>query len=78
MTKGIEVLDLVPGSHAERAGIKRGDQLLSVNGHEVNSMGDYIDAIKDRGNSQTCVVVRDGQELTIEMAIGRAASFGVN
>lgn len=78
MSKGIVILDLIPGSHAERAGVKRGDRLMIVNGMEVNNMEDYILAIKDRKHSQMVVVLRDGMLIDIEMAIGKAVSIGAN
>lgn len=76
MSKGIPVVGLVDGCHAARAGVKVGDQLLQVNGMEVNSMHDYMLAIKDRKHSQTVVVLRDGILIDIEMAIGAPTAQG--
>jgi len=72
MEKGIPVLGLFPGGHAERAGVRVGDIILSVNGKEVSDFQEYAAAIKDRGASQVVVLSRNGEEMTVEMAIGNA------
>ena len=36
-----EILGVTPGSPAEKAGIKKGDWLLQINGHEVKDVLDY-------------------------------------
>ncbi len=78
MSKGIPVLDLMPGCHAERAGVMIGDRILSVNGKEVNDFNDYAIAIKDRGNSQKMVVERNGEFIDIEMVIGKPITSDSN
>ena len=42
--EGLPVLDLFPGSVAERAGVKVGDRVLIANGRRIESLGAYIDA----------------------------------
>lgn len=44
--EGLPVLDLFPGSVAERAGVRVGDRVLIANGRRVESLGAYIDARK--------------------------------
>ena len=70
MSKGIPVLSLVPGGHAERAGVRIGDVITYVNGMEVNCIDDYADAIKDRKHLQKMIIVRDGVSMDIEMIVG--------
>ncbi len=72
--KGIPVIDLIPGCHAERAGVQVGDYILSVNGKEINDMNDYVAAIRDRKHSQKVTVERNGEVLEIEMAVGKPVS----
>jgi S1-C subfamily serine protease len=76
MSKGIPVLGLIPGCHAERAGIRIGDRIVKTNGFNVNSMDDYIKAIQNRRHSQTVVVLRDGMLIDIEMVIGAPLADG--
>jgi len=72
--KGIPVLGLMPGCHAERAGVKVGDQIVSVNGQEINTWDDYVAASALRNHSRTVVVVREGVSLEIEMVVGPPVS----
>lgn len=52
---GIPVSFLLPGSPAERAGVRQGDRLLFVNGVRMDSLDDFLTArAKDpRGMSMT-------------------------
>jgi S1-C subfamily serine protease len=70
MSKGIPIVYLIPGCHAERAGVRAGDIIISVNGNDVNSLDDYADAIKDRKNTQKMIIVRDGISMDIECIVG--------
>jgi serine protease Do len=40
-TKGLAVAEVVPGSHAEDAGLRKGDVILSVNGKAVADVGAF-------------------------------------
>ncbi|HHV61475.1 MAG TPA: PDZ domain-containing protein [Firmicutes bacterium] len=40
--KGLKILDVVPGSAADRVGLRTGDIILSVNGEETNSKSDLM------------------------------------
>ena len=37
----VEIYDVLPGSQADIAGIRRGDYLLSINGHDITDVLDY-------------------------------------
>lgn len=53
---------------AERAGIKAGDELVSVNGQKVTAMEEALKAIRGDANTKVVLVVkRDGQERTFEI-----------
>jgi S1-C subfamily serine protease len=73
---GIPVLGLMPGCHAERAGVKVGDLLLKVNGLPINSMEDYVAAVALKKHSQTVVVLRNGIMIDFEMARGAPSPEG--
>jgi regulator of sigma E protease len=68
---------VMPGSPAERAGIKSGDLLLEANGLAVRTWGDWVDVI--RGNPEQAVTVlleRDGlsQNVTIRPEVKQGES----
>ncbi len=44
----VEIFDVIPGSEAEKAGVLRGDFLISINGHRINDVLDYSFFITDR------------------------------
>lgn len=57
---GVRVKDLIKGRTAERAGIKAGDIITSLNGKNVKDIFSYRDMLYtfDRGDSVVIVVVR--------------------
>jgi len=64
----IQVGDLSPGMPAEKAGLKRGDLLVSVNGQPIHSRYKLREVItKTNGRKVTLVYERDGQRHTLEI-----------
>ncbi|MGE0704618.1 MAG: DegQ family serine endoprotease [Vicinamibacterales bacterium] len=69
--KGAIVSDVDEGSPADRAGIERGDVILSFNGHDVTD----TNALRNRvasttpGTEATVVVLRDGRERTLSLTL---------
>ncbi len=58
-----EVRDVVPGSPADRAGVRRGDVVVRLNGRAADE--DAVDALRerlDRGDTVRLVLRRDGRE----------------
>jgi carboxyl-terminal processing protease len=58
------VLDVYPQSPAARAGLRRGDRIVMVNGQPILSFGDQIDAVLAFGQNEQAVrvtVIRAGQ-----------------
>lgn len=45
--RGIRVFDILPGSHAEKMGIKRGDIILRVNGKDVQTEDGITHALRE-------------------------------
>jgi serine protease Do len=69
--KGALVADVTPGGPAEKAGIQRGDVIVSFNGKEIKEMNElpYVVASTPVGKSATVEVLRKGQKKSLEIKI---------
>jgi uncharacterized iron-regulated protein len=67
--KGIGVKEVVPGSSAERAGLRPGDQLLTLDGEPLAEHFDLVHALKRKhpGDHGQMRVQRQGQILTLDV-----------
>ncbi|MBX6375747.1 MAG: trypsin-like peptidase domain-containing protein, partial [Acetobacteraceae bacterium] len=70
---GVEVVEVLPGSPAERAGLRPGDMVVSLEGERVTSGRDLIRRVAALPPGQTVrlEVDRDGRTRQIEVRIGR-------
>ena len=69
-TKEVSVVEVYEGSPAARAGLERGDIVISVDGHlgTDESLDDFVQRIRgEEGTSIEMVYKRDDQEKTIEI-----------
>ena len=66
---GLAVTGVVPGSNAERAGVKQGDLLISLDGEALADSFDLIYAMKQKkvGDKSTVTVERSGKELKLDV-----------
>jgi Do/DeqQ family serine protease len=73
---GAVVMEVVPGSQAEKAGIKPNDVIVSVNGNPVDSAADLSNSIGllRVGTPLTLGVLRNGRPITIHAKIGTTQS----
>ncbi|MGH9870263.1 MAG: M20/M25/M40 family metallo-hydrolase [Candidatus Polarisedimenticolia bacterium] len=64
---GVKVSSIVPGSAAEKAGLRAGDVLLRLDDQEVSSLRAYSDLLKTKspGQQVRVTVMRDGAEVTL-------------
>jgi S1-C subfamily serine protease len=68
---GAIVSSVESGSAADRAGIKRGDVIMSFNGqpvHDINSLRNRV-ADSTPGSNADIVIVRDGSERTLHLKL---------
>lgn len=81
---GVYITAVVKGGSAEQAGLKKGDILVSINGHEIDARGDYLDAaygpmsashlVRGQGyvgDKVELQVVREGKPLKLEGTLTR-------
>ena len=72
---GVYVAKMVPGGPAEKAGLKIGDIIVTLDGVEIKETGDII-KVRDShkvGDVIEAVIIRDGKELTRNIVIGDSA-----
>jgi len=69
--KGALVADVPAGGPADKAGIKRGDVIISFDGKEIKTMSElpYLVASTSVGKTVTVEVIRDGKKLSFEVKI---------
>lgn len=69
---GAMVVEVTPGSGAEKAGIQPGDIILSYNGHTINQGADLppLVATTAPGSKVPVQVLRNGHEQTYQVTIG--------
>jgi len=72
-TKGVLLSDIAPDSPADKAGLKRNDAVLAIDGTPVASREDlrFIIAQSIPGSTVKLAVVRDGKPRTIAVALGK-------
>jgi serine protease Do len=69
---GALVEQVVPGSAASDAGVKKGDIITALDDARVESYGDLLGALRDYapGDTVTLTVFRDGDETNLEVTLG--------
>jgi S1-C subfamily serine protease len=79
-TGSVVVVETIPGSPAEKAGLKAGDVVVKVNDHKVKekdaTQDDVMEMVKevvkhDPGSKIKVTVKRDDKEKTIEVTVGK-------
>lgn len=70
--EGVVVVEVVPGSPAEKAGLKRGDVVVTYNGEKVADIQDLSLAVShtDAGKEVVIEIVRDGKKESTTATIG--------
>ena len=75
---GALVANLLKGGPADKAGLKSGDVVLSLDGHDVRSAHDLAVKVVSMapGSKGTFTVLRDGKNLSLSVTIGNQARNG--
>ncbi len=68
---GVKVDAVVPGSPAEKAGVKAGDVLLKLDGKGVAGLRDYAERLRAMtpGQSVRATLARDGKEIELSVTL---------
>ncbi len=74
--KGALITEVVKGSPADKAGLKRGDVIIKVDDTKIDSSGTLQDVIRGKkaGTKVTLTVIRDNKELTIDVTLGKLST----
>jgi thiol-disulfide isomerase/thioredoxin len=69
--RGVAVKDVLPNTPAEKAGLKKLDEILSIDGAAVKTAGDLIGRVQEKGVGQqvSLKVLRAKKELTVSLAL---------
>ena len=68
--QGLKILAVIHESPAEKAGILRGDQLLSINQNKLNKPEDLFGQIgKLRGKTVPIELLRNGEKNTVSVTL---------
>lgn len=70
--RGAEVVDVVRGGPADRAGLKKGDVILQADGRDIRTAGRLRNQVAEAviGKSLQVGVIRDGKELSLNVQVG--------
>ncbi len=74
--EGVVVINVLPGSAAEDAGLKEYDFILEVNGNGVKEPQDLIKEVQQAGvgGELSLRLLRKGQEITVKATVGETVS----
>lgn len=74
-TKGVLIADISPDSPAEKAGLKRNDIMMAINGRVISSVEDMRLTVAQTlpGSKIALKIVRDSKESTVDVTLGTLA-----
>lgn len=72
---GLPVYGCLPGSPAEKAGVRFGDVLLSVDGCATPTWEAYIEARASSGESIRLRLFREGNEFEVDVPLDRSFTY---
>ena len=74
---GVLIVDVVPDYPADKAGLKRGDVIVTLNGKNVKNFQDFLFRIADYtpGDTVDLVIIRDGKIKDISLALADRSEY---
>jgi serine protease Do len=68
---GMRIGGIMPGSPADKAGLRQGDMVTRFNADTIENMMDYTNALSKTKPGQTAklTVVRDGKSMNVEATL---------
>jgi S1-C subfamily serine protease len=66
---GVPILGVLPGSAADRAGLRYGDIVTRVNGIATTTFNDFLSAHDRSGGVLALEVFRNGERIAFEMVV---------
>ena len=76
--RGLAVLGYLPGSYAVQAGVQKGDRLLKVNGLQINTLSDYVQAARLDPDLMMILLERQGSLLELSIPLRTSRLPAVN
>lgn len=78
-SEGATIREVAADSPAEKAGLRRGDEIVQLNGNRVQSLQQFVNDVSDfePGNEIKLVVNRDGNEQEITAELGQVVEAPV-
>jgi len=73
--KGVVVLEVIEDTPAQKAGLRAGDVIVEVAGHEVSDRDDLAKALEDEVGRVDIVLTRKGSRRTIQAELPEQKSF---
>jgi len=69
---GAVISDVIADSPAEKAGLKRGDVILTVNGEKIKNHQEFVSKIRQRivGDKVSLGIIRDRKKSTVQVTLG--------
>lgn len=75
--KDVVVDSIITGGNAEKAGLKRNDQIIAINGNRLNRFSDFKNELQTlKGDSIRLTVNRANQEIELSALVSDSASLG--
>jgi serine protease Do len=72
-TQGIIVVQVLPGSPAQGAGLRQGDVITKVNGQQIDDAHPIGSILLHThpGDKVTLTIIRDGKQQNVDLTLGR-------
>jgi serine protease Do len=71
--EGVGIVEVVPGSPADEAGLQQNDIIVGIEDREITNMGDLLEALRtyQAGDTVTFRLYRDGEQQELEVTLGQ-------